>query len=67
MISEQPERLVRKMRAAGHTDAEAEDLAQETLVRALGAVTLLGVYVSDCVSRHGGLRSAPVFRPWWAG
>lgn len=35
MITDQPERLTRKMRAAGHTTAEAEDLAQETLVRAL--------------------------------
>lgn len=35
MITGQPERLARKMRAAGHTTAEAEDLAQETLVRAL--------------------------------
>jgi RNA polymerase sigma-70 factor (ECF subfamily) len=38
MITQQPERLARKMRAAGHTAAEAEDLAQETLVRALRAL-----------------------------
>lgn len=35
MVSEQPQRLARKMRAAGHAGADAEDLAQETLVRAL--------------------------------
>src|SRR5690606_20433590 len=35
MLSEQPQRLVRKMRAAGHTGPEAEDLAQETVLRAL--------------------------------
>lgn len=34
MITEQPGRLARKMRAAGHT-SDAEDLAQETIVRAL--------------------------------
>lgn len=38
MITQQPERLARKMRAAGHSTAEAEDLAQETLVRALRAL-----------------------------
>lgn len=35
MITEQPGRLARKMRAAGHTGPDADDLAQETLVRAL--------------------------------
>lgn len=34
MIAEQPDRLVRKMRAAGHSE-DAEDLAQETLLRAI--------------------------------
>ena len=38
MITQQPGRLARKMRAAGHTTAEAEDLAQETMVRALRAL-----------------------------
>lgn len=38
MITQQPQRLARKMRAAGHTTADAEDLAQETLVRALRAL-----------------------------
>lgn len=38
MLTEQPGRLARKMRAAGHEGDEAEDLAQETLVRALKAV-----------------------------
>lgn len=35
MVAEQPGRLARKMRAAGHHGADAEDLAQETLLRAL--------------------------------
>ena len=35
MVSEQPGRLARKMRAAGHPGADADDLAQETLTRAL--------------------------------
>lgn len=34
MVAEQPDRLVRKMRAAGHCE-DAEDLAQETLLRAI--------------------------------
>jgi DNA-directed RNA polymerase specialized sigma24 family protein len=35
MVAEQPGRLARKMRAAGHEGLDAEDLAQETLVRAI--------------------------------
>lgn len=35
MVAEQPHRLARKMRAAGHSADEAEDLAQETLLRAV--------------------------------
>lgn len=35
MVAEQPHRLARKMRAAGHPRDDADDLAQETLVRAL--------------------------------
>lgn len=35
MVAEQPGRLSRKMRAAGHEGLDAEDLAQETLVRAI--------------------------------
>jgi RNA polymerase sigma-70 factor (ECF subfamily) len=38
MVAEQPHRLVRKMRAAGHSGADAEDLAQETLLRALRGI-----------------------------
>jgi RNA polymerase sigma-70 factor (ECF subfamily) len=38
MVIAQPGRLARKMRAAGHEGAEAEDLAQEALVRALTAI-----------------------------
>lgn len=35
MITEQPSRLPRKMRAAGYDRTEADDLAQETLLRAV--------------------------------
>ncbi len=35
MVTEQPERLVRKMRRAADASADAEDLAQEVLVRAV--------------------------------
>lgn len=35
MVAEQPHRLARKMRAAGHPSDDADDLAQETLLRAL--------------------------------
>lgn len=38
MVAEQPLRLLRKMRANGHDTADAEDLAQETVLRALRSI-----------------------------
>lgn len=35
MVTEQPNRLPRKMRGAGYPSSEADDLAQETLLRAV--------------------------------
>lgn len=38
MVTEQPGRLSRKMRAAGYDAVDADDLAQETLTRALRSI-----------------------------
>jgi RNA polymerase sigma factor (sigma-70 family) len=38
MVAEQPGRLARKMRSAGHEGADVDDLAQEVLLRAVRAL-----------------------------
>lgn len=47
MLSEQPARLPRKMRAAGYDENDADDLAQEALLRAVRSIATLRGPVSE--------------------